>query len=239
VFFHYLLFSTHTAHVSTNTDAQIFIFQFQIYTHPQVWYYSVKLGDNNMAIKDTIKEAFRDTTREEFVEIMLSTLLVVGMIAVAVTMPNAVQLFRYFGKKTSREQWRIRRSVYGLERRGLIGKRLIRGQEYYVLTSAGKERAMRYELKSMTIKPQKKWDGLWRIVMFDIPEDKKSARRAIGYAIQKLGCVQYQKSVFITPYPCTKEIDFAGECFEVRKYIRIITAKDIENVNDIKKQFNI
>src|SRR3989344_6267344 len=183
--------------------------------------------------------AIKDTTREEFVEIVLSTLLIVGLLAVAVTMPNAVQLFKYFGRRTSNEQWRIRRSVFGLEKRGLIDKRVVHGREYYVLTSTGKVRAMRYKLKTMAIKPQKKWDGLWRIVMFDIPEDKKSARRAVGYAIQKLGCVQYQKSVFITPYPCTKEIDFAGECFEVRKYIRIITAKDIENVNDIKKQFNI
>ncbi|MBI5400807.1 MAG: hypothetical protein HZB12_01680 [Candidatus Yonathbacteria bacterium] len=181
--------------------------------------------------------AIKYTTREEFVEILLSTLLVVGVLAVAITMPNAVQLFKYFGKKTSREQWRIRRSVSGLEKRGLIGKKLVRGQEYYVLTSTGRERAMRYKLKSMTIKRQKKWDGLWRIVMFDIPENKKYARRAIGYAIQKLGCIQYQKSVFITPYPCAKEIDFAGECFDVRKHIRIITAKDVENVNDIKKHF--
>lgn len=183
--------------------------------------------------------AMKDTKKEEVAGIILSTLLVVGVLAVAVTMPNAVQLFKYFGRKTSQEQWRIRRSVSRLEKRGFVGKRSIRGQEYYILTTTGKERAMRYKLKSMAIERQKKWDGLWRIVMFDIPEDKKFARRAIGYAIQKLGCLQYQKSVFITPYPCAKEIDFAGECFGVRKHVRIITAKDVEGVSSIKKHFNI
>ncbi len=192
-----------------------------------------------MTIKDTVRDAMRDTTKEEVVEMVLSTLLVVGVLAVAVTMPNAVQLFKYFGPKTPNEQWRIRRSVSRLEKSGLLGKKLVRGQEYFVLTPTGKKRAMRYRLKAMTIKRQKKWDGLWRIVMFDIPEDKRPARRAIGYAIQKLGCLQYQKSVFITPYPCAEEIDFAGECFGVRKHIRIITAKDVEDINNIKKHFNL
>jgi len=183
--------------------------------------------------------AIKDTTKEEVVEMLFSTLLVVGVLAVAVTMPNAVQLFKYFGPKTSHEQWRIRRSVGRLEKRGFLSRRCVRGEEYYILTTTGKERAMRYKLKSMTIARQNKWDGLWRIVMFDIPEDKKFARRAIGHAIQKLGCVQYQKSVFITPYPCTEEINFAGECFSVRKHIRIIIAKDVENVSSIKKHFKI
>lgn len=192
-----------------------------------------------MTLKDTIKDAVRDTTKEEIAGMVLSTLLIVGFLAVAVTMPNAVQLFKYFGRKTPKEQWRIRRSVGRLEKQGLIGKRLVRGQEYFVLTPTGKDRAMRYKLKAMAIKPQKKWDGLWRIVMFDIPENKRPARRAIGYAIQKLGCLQYQKSVFITPYPCEEEIDFAGECFGVRKHIRIITAKDVEDISNIKKHFHV
>lgn len=181
----------------------------------------------------------KDTTKEDVVEMILSTLLVVGVLAIAVTMPNAVQLFKYFGKRDASEQWRIRRSVSRLEKRGFVGRRFVRGEEYYVLTSTGKERAMRYKLKSMTIKRQKKWDGLWRIVMFDIPENKKPARRAIGHAIQKLGCLQYQKSVFITPYPCAEEINFTGECFDVRKHIRIITANDVEDVGSIKKHFKI
>ena len=192
-----------------------------------------------MTIKDTVKDAIKDTTKEEVVEVILSILLVVGVLAVATTMPNAVQLFKYFGRKTPDEQWRIRRSFSRLEKRGLIGRRSVRGQEYYILTPAGNDLAMRYKLKEMTIKRQKKWDGLWRLVMFDIPENKRPARRAIGYAIQKLGCLQYQKSVFITPYPCEEEIDFAGECFGVRKHIRIITAKDVEDIGNIKKHFHI
>lgn len=192
-----------------------------------------------MMIKDKIKDVIKDTTKEDVAGIVLSTLLIAGVLVVAATMPNAIQLFKYFGRKTPKEQWYIRRSVSRLEKRGFIGRRLVRGQEYFVLTPTGKERAMRYKLRSMAIKRQKNWDGLWRIVMFDIPEDKKFARRAIGHAIQKLGCLQYQKSVFVTPYPCEEEINFAGECFGVRKYIRIITAKDVESISGAQKHFHL
>lgn len=183
--------------------------------------------------------AMKNITKDDVMEMVFSTLLTVGVLAVAVTMPNAVQLFKYFGKKTPKEQWHMRRSVSSLEKSGFIKRRRMRGEEYYELTLTGRERAMRYKLKSMTIKRPKKWDGSWRIVMFDIPEAKKYARRSIRYAIQKLGCLQYQKSVFITPYPCSKEIDFAGECYGVRKHIRIITANNVEGVSNIKKHFNI
>lgn len=181
--------------------------------------------------------AIKDTTKEEVVGIIFSILLIAGVLVVAATMPSTIQLFKYFGRKKPHEQWRIRRSVSRLEKNGIIRKRFVGGQECFVLTPSGKERAMRYKLRSMTINPQKKWDGLWRIVMFDISEDKRSARRAIGHAIQKLGCLQYQKSVFITPYPCAEEIDFAGECFGVRKHIRLITAKQVDGIEEARKHF--
>ncbi len=98
---------------------------------------------------------------------------------------------------------------------------------------------MRYELDRMKIAPQKIWDKKWRLIMFDIPEGKKQARRAINFALKKLGCAQYQKSVFITPFPCKKEIDFVGECFGARENISIITADEVERSESIKKAFKV
>lgn len=178
-------------------------------------------------------------TRNEIAEVLLSTLLIVGFLTVAVTAPNAVQLFKYFLPKNTKDRWKIKRSIARLEKDKLIKKKLVAGEEQYVLTETGKVRAMRYRLFSMRIAKQPKWDGLWRIAMFDIPEDKRDARRAINLALKKLGCVQYQKSVFITPYPCTKEIDFVGECFDARRHLRLITAKEIDGEAKLKKYFEL
>jgi len=174
----------------------------------------------------------------EIGEIILSTLLVVGVITIAVTMPNAVQLFKYFTPKNATERARIKLSVRRLEKGGLIEATGSKG-ESFTLTQKGKEKAMRYAIEQMKIVSQKTWDKKWRLIMFDVPEDKKQARRAINLALKKLGCVQYQKSVFITPFPCKKEIDFVGECFGVREHIRMIVASEVEGVASLQKVFKV
>lgn len=189
--------------------------------------------------KQAEMEEIKKGERAERVEIALSILLAVGLLTTAIVAPNAVQLFKYFIPRNSHDKWEIRRSFARLERGGFVKKKTTKGDDYYSLTSLGRRRANRYQLNAMKITPQKKWDGLWRLVMFDVPEDKKMARRAINFALKKLGCSQYQKSVFITPYPCAEEIDFVGECFDARKYIRIITARDIEAEEEMKGVFGL
>lgn len=175
-------------------------------------------------------------SKGEMREVILSALLVSGVIATTLVAPNAVQLFKYFGPKTKADRSGIRRSVARMEKQGLIARKK---SGVIVLTRTGKRIAMRSQLKNMRIAPQQKWDGLWRIIMFDIPEEKKLARRALGFRLKELGCASYQKSVFVTPYPCVKEIDFVGECFNVRSYIRIITAQDVERVYALKRHFGL
>ncbi len=174
----------------------------------------------------------------EIVEIILSVLLVVGVIAVAVAAPNAVQLFKYLKPRNTAERTRVKKSVLRLEQRGFI-KRKSGTEDVFVLTTEGEKKALRYKLETMKIARQEKWDCKWRVVMFDVPEDKKQARRAMNLALKKLGCIQYQKSVFVTPFPCKKEIDFVGECFGTRQHIRLILAEGIEGENVFKKTFKL
>jgi len=75
--------------------------------------------------------------------------------------------------------------------------------------------------------------------MFDVPEEKKRARQAINFALKKIGCLHYQKSVFVTPFPCKREVDFVGECFEVRNYMRIVVAESIEGSAVFEKKFDL
>ena len=75
--------------------------------------------------------------------------------------------------------------------------------------------------------------------MFDIPENKVGARRSLNKMLRDMNCFSYQKSVFITPFECKKEIDFLGDCFGARKYISIITATEIENEDVVRKHFGL
>ena len=75
--------------------------------------------------------------------------------------------------------------------------------------------------------------------MFDVPEERKKARQAINFALKKIGCTHYQKSVFLTPFPCQKEIDFVGETFGVRDCIKIVVAESIEGSLVFEKKFKL
>ena len=109
----------------------------------------------------------------EIAEIILSVLLATGVVAVAIMAPNALQIFKYFKPQNAYERARIKRSVALLERRKFIKKKEGGAGGYFTLTAAGKIRAMRRKIETMKIAPQKNWDGKWRIVMFDISEEKR------------------------------------------------------------------
>ena len=74
--------------------------------------------------------------------------------------------------------------------------------------------------------------------MFDIPEFKKSARETLRKRLKKLGFFQFQKSVWIYPYPCEQEIDFISEVFMVAPYINLLTIK-LEDDEPLRIKFKL
>jgi len=91
----------------------------------------------------------------------------------------------------------------------------------------------------MKINKPLKWDNLWRLVIFDIPEDKKSARMALASKLKELGFYPMQKSVYIHPYECKDEIDFIMELFDITPYVRFLRVRDIDIELDLKNRFRL
>ena len=65
-----------------------------------------------------------------------------------------------------------------------------------VLTKEGQKKALKFKIDEIEIKVPAKWDGKWRIVIFDIPEKFKKAREALRRKLKDLGFLELQKSVF-------------------------------------------
>lgn len=108
-----------------------------------------------------------------------------------------------------------------------------------ILTERGKKKALTYQIDEIKIPPMKRWDHKWRMVLFDIPEHAKKARDALARALKSAGFIKFQKSVFIHPFECKNEVDFIIEFFNVRPYVRFITATEIDNELHLKNQFNL
>ena len=107
------------------------------------------------------------------------------------------------------------------------------------ITANGKQRALRYSAKDMKIEKPAKWDGTWRIVLFDIPERHKRGRDALAEKLKELGLHPLQKSVFVYPYECKDEIDFIVELYELAPYVRFIRTKDIDTALHLKHRFGV
>ncbi len=134
----------------------------------------------------------------------------------------------------------LRRAIKSLYESKLIAERdNPDGTLTIVLTNEGKEKALTYNIDAMTIAQPKKWDGKWRLVLFDIPERRREARDALRGSLRRLGFYEYQKSAFIHPYPCQDEMDYVIEFFRIRPYVRLITAHQLDNELHLKKIFEL
>ena len=129
------------------------------------------------------------------------------------------------------------RSINHLKRRSLVSVAEKDGQQILTLSEEGKKRLLQFDLDKIVIKKPRKWDGYWRLVLFDIPEKKKPAREALRSKLKQLGFYQLQKSCFVYPFECKAEIDFVSELFEVSPYVNFILAKELEGRELLQRFF--
>jgi len=134
----------------------------------------------------------------------------------------------------------LRRAIKNLYQSKLIKeKENADGTITLVLTERGKEKVLTYNIDNMEIKKPVRWDGKWRIVLFDIPEKIKKVREAIRGHLKNLGFYEFQKSVFVYPYNCKDEIDYLIEFYNIRRFVRFVVADEIDNELHLKKYFKL
>jgi phenylacetic acid degradation operon negative regulatory protein len=120
------------------------------------------------------------------------------------------QLYGWVPGKFKRHNFRrvIERSI----RTGDI-ERIVKKDEVYLrLTSTGKGTIVRdYPLLSLA---KQKWDGKWRVVIFDIAEINKRTRNLLRAKLKELGFGMLQESVWVSPHDFGKDV---AEFFESQK----------------------
>lgn len=107
------------------------------------------------------------------------------------------------------------------------------------LSEKGKITAKTFYPDDLIIKRPPTWDKRWRVVIYDIPDKKKKARDALRHKLTELGFKEWQKSVFIHPYPCQDEINFIIEFFDVRSYVRYAELINLTNESELKLHFKL
>ncbi len=170
---------------------------------------------------------------------VLMVIAATGIIAVAVCAPNAMQILKpFFKEKKYSPKQAIQRNIESLIRSGLITYALdAKGAQTLELTRRGKWEVMLR--KKFDTRQKKKWDGMWRVVIFDIPNEKEKLRHELRRGMRLYGFHLLQKSVWVYPYPCDDFVVLLREHLELFDGVIYLTVARIENNNELRKQFKL
>ena len=140
------------------------------------------------------------------------------------------------------EKYNLSRLRYMLKR--LHKQKLVRisrrnGQDVVELTRKGKMKRLAYNLEAMSIERPDRWDGRWRVIIYDISKLKRKSQESLRRMFKKLNLLPLQKSVYLSPYPCDREVEFLREYFDVSEEVIYIRADKIENEEYYKRYFGL
>lgn len=107
------------------------------------------------------------------------------------------------GCETSdKANYAIARSLKNLLSDGLIEAfNSDNNSQYLRLTKEGKQKLNNIALECDSSLVSLTWDGYWRIIILDLPEERKNEREALRYLLKKAGFVCIKNSVWISIYP--------------------------------------
>ena len=135
---------------------------------------------------------------------------------------------------SARDQERLVRRLWEMKRRGEIKK----SGEQYRITPKGLRRLTEQEVCDLSIPLPKKWDGKWRLVLFDIPTNRKKYRDILRLRLKELGLSLYQDSVWVYPFPVEDTLKKVAEFYFISKYVLYATTEQLSDQEKLQRHFH-
>jgi DNA-binding transcriptional regulator PaaX len=178
-----------------------------------------------------------EVRRTKINKAVLATILGAGILAMAVVAPNTLSLLGSIGPRN--RKFRAEKTLTRLINKGYVSITTKNGQKHVSLTSKGELLAHSMDEGRIHLKPQKSWDGKWRMLIFDIPEKKRFVRDRIRNTLNSIGFVRLQDSVWVYPYDCEDLITLLKIDFKIGREMLYIIADKIENDIALRKNFGL
>lgn len=101
----------------------------------------------------------------------------------------------------SKPSYAINRTIKAMIDTGLAEVLTTGKTDFLRITASGKEKLYRDELSGTSMPITHSWDGKWRMIILDLPEERKSERDALRYLLKKAGFSILKNSVWVSPFP--------------------------------------
>lgn len=85
------------------------------------------------------------------------------------------------------------------------------------------------------LSPEK--DGVWKMVIFDIPEKHKKVRAVLRAKLRQLHFQKWQNSIWISPYALDAEIEDELNALGEKFFVRLIKTTEINHKKDLDSLF--
>ena len=159
-----------------------------------------------------------------------------GILAVGLLAPNVIGAMGKLGLMPNRRQKEyVSSSASKMVRRGLVkfnGK-------FYELTPVGRGRLKRWELTDFKFNKPRRWDEKWRVIIFDIPEKKRSVRDHIRKLFKSAEFYPLQESVWVYPYDCEDIITLLKTDFGVGNNLLYLIVEELENDKYLRELYDL
>jgi CRISPR/Cas system-associated endoribonuclease Cas2/predicted transcriptional regulator len=188
------------------------------------------------------QEIKKKDKRKNIQKIILSTIFAVGVLGVALVAPNilsAIKKLEGSFKRKKNLKYSINDSFARLREKGLIEIVEINGKKVARLTEKGESKLDFLEKHNFKLKIPKKWDGRWRVVIFDIKESRSKTRFLLRKTLSQIGFVRLQNSVWLYPYDCEDLISLLKADFKIGKDVLYMIVEKLENDWPFIKEFNL
>ena len=149
---------------------------------------------------------------------VLKTIGYVGILGAAIFAPNILKILK-FSKANQRYQYKkIVQKLYNEKIIYLSGERI-------QLTKKGLGLLKMIQTKEISIKPKKKWNGIWHLVCYDIPENLKKERDCFRRKLIESGFCKIQLSLWVYPYDCKEEIAIISQNLRISPFVAYLNTK--------------
>lgn len=167
------------------------------------------------------------------------TVAAAGILAMVVLAPNALQILKPFlkSRKKYNLKYYLNQKAQKLVKDGLLRIDTENGKQFLSLTEKGERRLLYYQV--IEKKKNTKWDGKWRVVIFDVWENTRSKRNLLRNEIKDFGFIQLQYSVWIYPYECAEFIELLKTDLSFGKNIRYMVVEKLDHDENLRKHFGL
>lgn len=135
-------------------------------------------------------------------------------------------------KQSTSLRYRFQRTLKQLQENNLVEIRDTERSRFARLTQSGQHSLRTMSLGDNQSLTPMRWDGYWRIVIMNIPENRKDERDAFRYLLKKANFACIKNSVWVSPYPLEHLLENLKKDFGFTDEIFIVLSNKVDPLSE-------